>query len=172
MKHEVLTGDRTSEERKRIKKEQKRILCISVIAIVVCGLLLFAVIEAILGLNGTGDSSTATEKSQEANFVQYLSEEWPDYPYENYEKDSNTLTVRGTAKITLEQAQKYGAASYDQALLQTYVDTACAIEAGVKTDCGLKDVTVILRQYSSDGYEIFTASSNGTIKTCWDNNGK
>ena len=53
-------------------------------------------------------------------------------------------------------------------LLESYVDTAKAIAAGLRLDCGLDSPQVVLHQYSSDDQVILTAASDGTVETCWE----
>lgn len=146
------------------EKSPRRGLTVALVAVGLCGLLLWGVIHGILSL--VGDGSNSRQTYSQADVVDYLSEQWPNYPLEDAK--GTTVTVRGTALITYAQAEKYGAVSYDEAMLESYISTARAIATGLQSECGFADAQVILAQYSSDGQVIFTASSDGTVETCWD----
>lgn len=154
------------KEAEKYIKTQKRLLVIAAAVVLLCGLALWGVLELLGSFGGDGTENKESAAYQAEDLGAYLAEEWPSYPFLRY--DDGIVTVRGEAKITYEQAKKYGAASYDADLLSTYVSTAQGIAAGLAADCGLTDTAVVLEQYSSDGEVIFTACSDGTVETCWD----
>lgn len=148
---------------KRQNKPHRRGMLLALAAIVLCGLLLWGVLHVILSV--VNQTSSGQMTYSQADVADYLSTQWPNYPLETYEE--NTVTVHGSALITYAQAEKYGAASYDSQMLESYVSTAQAIAVGLQTECGFSDVRVILAQYSTDGQVIFTAASDGFVDTCW-----
>lgn len=149
---------------KRQNKPRRRGMFLALGVVVLCGLLLWGVLHVILSVANRAGSGQ--EGYGQADVAAYLCAQWPNYPLETYE--GNTVTVHGSALITYAQAEKYGAASYDSQMLESYVSTAQAIATGLQTECGLTGVQVILAQFSTDGQIIFTASSDGSVDTCWD----
>lgn len=152
------------DHNKQDMKTQKRLLLIAGAVVLLCALLLWGTLEFV-GLFRK-DGAAGTPETQQLAVSDYLAQEWESYPL--LRQEDGKITVRGDAKITYAQAEKYGAASYDAALLDTYISTASAIAAGLAADCGMSGTSVTIEQYSSDGRVIFTACSDGTITTCWD----
>lgn len=139
--------------------KQKRSLLIAVVAIVICAGILWMVVSGILSLFGTSSYS-------KSDVEQYLSSQWKDYPLRTCQ--GNTVIVKSYAKITFDQAVKYGAEGYDEPLLNSYVVTAKEISLGLQSECAMENARVVLEQYSTDEQIIFTADSDGNIKTCWE----
>lgn len=150
-------------EQQAIRARQKRLV---IIALVIAALWAVGVV-IVLQLLPDGQAAEPAEPVSRAELAEYVEAQWSGYQLLDYDEASQTVEVRGQSSVRYNQAQKYGAESYGP-MLESYVDTAKAIAAGLRLDCGLDSPQVVLHQYSSDDQVILTAASDGTVETCWE----
>ena len=152
-----------AEDTETLKRRQKRLAILVFLLLALFLLALFGFLRLLRQL-----SPEVQTPAKADSLSDYLAEQWPDYAFVSYDAQENVLTVRGQAKIRYAQAQDYGVAVYDETMLRSYTGTAAGIAAGMKLDCGIEGCTVVLQQYSSDDRLILTASSDGSVQACWD----
>ena len=150
-------------------KKKQLILILGVllllIGLVVCLLLLF------LGLYGNSQITLDTPKDttiiDATDPVGYLMESW--YFHDgHWDRSSNTITAIRTFDLTYAEGQKVGAQVFTGDLApETYLSQALTIAADLNSRFSMKDVMVVISFRSSDGMELFSVDSIGTVSTCW-----
>lgn len=121
-----------------------------------------------LDLYGATQQDAAEETQQSADIEAYVNEHWPGYEAA-YDPASNVLTLSRETALSYEAACAYGGSVYEGELApETFQQDAASIALDVAAHCGIASLSVTLRYVSSDGSPIFTVSSGGEIRTCWD----
>lgn len=108
------------------------------------------------------------EAGEETPLADYVREHWSMFEA-SYDEETQELTLKKTAGMTYEKACAYGAEVFaDELAPKTYLSElrSIALDVLARFDCPSLSVTLFYE--SSDGKTIFSVSSDGTIKTCWE----
>lgn len=138
--------------------------------ILVSVLLLIAVVALVVVFIKIAALSTSQGQSGSlpvAELEVYLKEHYPNYAAE-IDSENATVTLVSTLAITYSQAVAHGAKIYvDELAPETYLEPVQTITADLIVTCHQSGLKTILLYRSSDGKDVFSVSSDGTIQTCW-----
>lgn len=98
--------------------------------------------------------------------AEYLAADWPGYELDSCEQA--TLTLRYPVGSTFEQVRRFGEAAGYPELAASQLETAALIAYGCETNCGVAIREVVVRGISSDGQEVYRASTESGVQGCWE----
>lgn len=167
MKDKKPIPEKKKTEEQKIKTRQRRLVVIALLILAIFALLLWLVISFI-GSLGEDKSETKAKKYDASTIENYIRENWNEFDFVSFDADSAALVIKSAADYTYEKAEKYGAAVFDEAYFNDYVNYVQQVAIGISVDCDIDGCTVRLDQYSTDGQVIYSVDSNGQITTCWE----
>lgn len=99
----------------------------------------------------------------------YLEEQYPNFTAQ-IDASNATVTLIRELTITHAQAVAHGGNIYaDELAPETYLEPARTIAADIAVHAQRTEMKVVLLYRSSDGQDVFSVCSDGTITTCWEN---
>lgn len=134
------------------------ILVVLIAACVILGVRFLSVYRSATG----GETTAQTLPVQD-----YAAQKLPEFECA-YDEAAKTLTLSRSSSLSYDDACAFGGKVYvDELAPETYLAQARSIALDVEAQCGSR-VTVVLCYTATDGKPIFTVSSGGEIRTCWE----
>ncbi len=100
--------------------------------------------------------------------LSYAEENWAQFAPFEYDESSQHLIISQQSVLSYDDACSYGENVYSDDLApESYLPAVRMVRLEIAQACDTPDLSVSLQCLSTDGEEIFTVSSDGTINTCW-----
>lgn len=146
-----------------MKKLWIPLLVITLAVLVLAG----ALIYLFVALPGLRQQAEQTPEIEFRSVQDYLTDTWADYAYESLE--DGVLTLAYALPGTYEQLKAHGVdAGYD-AVAAGHLETAAPlILRGCDIECNVVLREIVIRGISSDGQEVYRASTLTGVTACWD----
>lgn len=138
------------------------------IAVIVLALLVLAgtLIYLLVALPRLSQQQTETGPGGFLTVEGYVAETWQDYRFVSCK--NGVLTLEYNLSGTYAQLQKHGPAAGYDAVAAGHLDTGKLIRQGCNLRCNVVLREVVVLGISSDGKEVYRASTVDGVTACWD----
>lgn len=141
---------------------------IAVILLLVVCLLVLGVFLCVRFVGLYQSAKQPEAESGKLSVEQYAAERLAEFDV-SYDAAARLLTLSRTAGMNYDDARSYGGRVYvDELAPETYLDQARSIALDAIASTGCAGLCVKLSYLSTDGQEIFSAASDGTVWKCWE----
>ena len=145
-----------------MKKFGIPLLAVCLALLVLAGALLWL----FLTLPKLGKQAEQTQTLAPKALEEYLKETWPDYRLVGCA--DGVLTLEYDLPAGYETLQKHGLSAGYDAVAAGHLDTAALMIQGADMQCGVVLSEVVVLGISSDGQEVYRASTVDGVTACWD----
>ena len=149
--------------------KKKVILALAIVFLALL-VLIGSLVWLLIAAQGLGGRSGADPESTQ-QLQDYFREQWTNYSFHSYDAGTQTLILHYQVNATYDQVSRHGLSAGFDELAEGHLSTAVIIGYSCNQYCGVNPREIIIVGISSDGQEVYRASTVSGVVGCWESSG-